>query len=191
MSVVKKAMEAIRSGWYLGEEGFRDKLLGLIDKVGTKVMKRGSIAGAAVRAHGESEAERIIGLVSAELGLAERAEGSRTLRKGDSRKMICAALVKANTSMNNEWLAQRLGMGHPAAMSQLVNRMQQDSTKQKTLTQYGKIFKSKDWYHFDFSPISGPFANESRKPTMSKCNTISYRLGRCALFEAKLLTPVQ
>ena len=136
--------EAIRSGWYLGEEGFRDKLLGLIDKVGAKVMKRGSSAGAAVRAHGESEAERIIGLVSAELGLPESSEGLRTLRKGDSRKMICAALVKANTSMNNEWLAQRLGMGHPAAMSQLVNRMQKDPTIQKTLRKYERIYKSKD-----------------------------------------------
>lgn len=142
--IAEKAMEAIRSGWYLGEEGFRDKLLGLIDKVGAKVMKRGSIAGAAVRAHGESEAERIIGRVGAELGLPESAEGLRTLRKGDSRKMICAALVKANTSMNNEWLAQRLGMGHPAAMSQLVNRMQKDPTIQKTLRKYERIYKSKD-----------------------------------------------
>ena len=49
-------MEAIRGGWYLGEEGFKDKLLGLIDKAGAKVRKRGSVAGAAVRAHGESEA---------------------------------------------------------------------------------------------------------------------------------------
>ena len=52
-------MEAIRGGWYVGEEGFKDELLGLIDKAGAKVRKRGSVAGAAVRAHGESEAERI------------------------------------------------------------------------------------------------------------------------------------
>ena len=127
-----------------GRKALRDKLLGLIDKVGAKVMKRGSIAGAAVRAHGEAEAERIIGWVSAELGLPESAEELRTLRKGDSRKLICAALVKANTSMNNEWLAQRLGMGHPAAMSQLVNRMQKDPTIQKTLRKYERIYKSKD-----------------------------------------------
>jgi len=29
--IEEKAMEAIRGGWYLGEEGFKDKLLGLID----------------------------------------------------------------------------------------------------------------------------------------------------------------
>ena len=56
-----KAMEAIRGGLYFGEKGFKDKLLGLIDKAGAKVRKRGSVAGAAVRAHGESEAERGVG----------------------------------------------------------------------------------------------------------------------------------
>jgi len=41
-------------------EQSKDKLQGLIDKAGAKVLKRGSIAGAAVRARGEKEAERII-----------------------------------------------------------------------------------------------------------------------------------
>jgi putative transposase len=139
-----KALEAIRGGWYLGEEGFKDKLLGLIDKAGAKVMKRGSIAGAAVRAHGESEAERIIRMVGAELGLPTGEEGLRALRKGDPGKVICAALVKGHTSMTNEWLAKRLCMGHPAAMSQLVNRMRKDPKMLKTTKNYEKIFKSKD-----------------------------------------------
>ena len=34
-----KATEAIRGGWYLGEEGFKDKLLGLIDKAGARIRK--------------------------------------------------------------------------------------------------------------------------------------------------------
>ena len=49
-----KAMEAIRGGWYLGEQGFKDKLLELMDKAGTKIRDRGSLAGAAVRAHHET-----------------------------------------------------------------------------------------------------------------------------------------
>jgi len=139
-----KAMAAIRSGWYLGEEGFKEKLLGLIDKAGARVMKRGSITGAAIRARGESEAERIIRLAGAELGLPERAEELQSLRKGDPRKVVCAALVKGNTSMTNEWLAERLCMGHPAAMSQLVNRMRKTPDGIKAMKKYEKIFKSKD-----------------------------------------------
>lgn len=69
----------------MGEEGFKDKLLGLMDKAREKVAKRDSVAGAAIRAHGEGEAERIIRLVGAELGLPESMEELRTLRQGDLR----------------------------------------------------------------------------------------------------------
>ena len=40
--------------------------------------------------------------------------------------------------------AKRLHMGHPAAMSQLVNRLRKDSAGLKILKTYGKTFKSKD-----------------------------------------------
>ena len=36
-----QAMEAIRGGWYLGEEDFKGKLLGLIDKAGAKIRAEG------------------------------------------------------------------------------------------------------------------------------------------------------
>ena len=117
-----KAMEAIRGGWYLGEQGFKDKLLGLMDEAGAKISDRGSLAGAAVRAHDEKEAERIIRIVGAEKELPGSAAELELLRKGDPRKVLCAALVNARTSVKNDWLASRLRMGHPAAMSQLVSR---------------------------------------------------------------------
>jgi len=122
------------------EEKFKDKLLGLIDKAGAKVMKRGSIAGAAVRARGEKEAERMIQAVGSKLGLPGSAEELQALRKGDPRKVICAARVKGNTSMSNDWLAKRLPMGHPAAMGQLVNRLRKDPAGLKTLKKYEKTF---------------------------------------------------
>jgi len=129
---------------YLGEEGFKDKLLGLIDKASAKVTKRGSVAGAAIRAHGEGEGERIIGVIGAALGLPETIEELRALRKGDPGKVICAALVKANTSVTNEWLTARLCMGHPAAMCQLVSRARKDPKIQKILKNHEKPLKSKD-----------------------------------------------
>ena len=139
-----KAMEAIRGGWYLGEGGFKDKLPGLIDRAGAKTRKRGSVAGAAVRAHGESEAERIIRIIGAELGLPKSAEDLDLLRKGDSRKVICAALVKSRTSVKNDWLASRLRMGHPATVSQLVSRTLKNPKSLKILKKHEKTYKSKD-----------------------------------------------
>jgi hypothetical protein len=128
----------------LGEEGFKDKLLGLIDKASAKVTKRGSVAGAAIRAHGEGEAECIIGVIGAALGLPETIEELRALRKVDPGKVIWAALVKANTSVTNEWLTARLCMGHPAAMCQLVSRARKDPKIQKILKNHEKPLKSKD-----------------------------------------------
>ena len=100
--------------------------------------------GAAVRAHGESEAERIIWMIGAELGLPKSAEKLDLLRKGDSRKVICAALMKSRTSVKNDWLTSRLRMGHPAAMSQLVSRTLKDPKSLKILKKHEKTYKSKD-----------------------------------------------
>gem|GEM_PF-112133 len=56
-------------------------------------------------------------------------------------------MVKGRTAMSNDWLARRLAMGHPASMSQLVNRPRKDEKTQKPLKVYEKILKSKDWFH--------------------------------------------
>ena len=109
--------------------------------------KRGSVAGAAVRAYGERAAERIIQAVGDGLGLPRTEVELCVLRKSDPRKVICATLVKRHTAMDNAWLAKRLCMGHPAAMSQLVNRMQKDKKNLKILSQHEKMFKPKDWSH--------------------------------------------
>ena len=57
------------AAWYLGEQGFKDKLLGLMDKAGARIRDRGNLAGAALRAHDEKEAERIIRIVGAVIEL--------------------------------------------------------------------------------------------------------------------------
>ena len=93
---------------------------------------------------GKVKAERIIRVVGAGLGLPESKEELAMLRKSDSRKVICAALVKRHTSMANDWLAKRLSMGHPASMSQLVNRMQKDEKSLRILRRHEKTFKPKD-----------------------------------------------
>lgn len=117
------AMSALRRGWYLGDGTFRDRLLSLVEK-GSKALRRtGSHQGTAIREHGEAEAERLIRLGLERLGLLEASGGKLVqTRKGDPRKVVIATLVKAETSVSNEWLTQRLDMGHSRAMSRLIRQ---------------------------------------------------------------------
>jgi putative transposase len=139
--VDEASMAALRRGWYLGEESFRDKLLGLMDKARAKVGKKDSLSGGAVRAHNEAEAERIIGVVGKALGISISREDLMLLRKSDRRKVICAAIAKGGTTVGNDWLAERLAMGHGSYVSTLVQRMRRDKKEEKTLKRYEKIQK--------------------------------------------------
>ena len=69
------------------------------------------------RAHHQGEAEQIISILARDLGLPDTQEDLGNLKKGDPRQVVCAALVKRRTSVSNDWLADRLAMGHPASMS--------------------------------------------------------------------------
>lgn len=134
--IEEAAMEALRRGWYLGQESFRDKLLGVMDKAKLGFRKKDSHTGGAVRAYNESEAERIVGAVGTALGLSMKREDLMLLKKGDRRKVICAAIAKGRTAVGNEWLAERLGMGHGSYVSSLVQRIRRDKREQRVLRKY-------------------------------------------------------
>ena len=95
-------MEALRRGWFRGKESFRDKLLGLMDKGKSATRKKDSHAGGAVSASDENEAERIVGVISAALGLSTNREDLMLLKKGNRCKVICAAIAKGRTAVGNE-----------------------------------------------------------------------------------------
>ena len=124
-----KAMEAIRGGWYLGEQGFKDKLLELIGKAGAKIRDRGNLAGAAVRAHDEKEAERIIRIVGTEMELPESAADLELLRKGDPRKVMCAAMVK-RPHIGEERLAGQPTADGPSCGHEPVGKPDSEGSKE-------------------------------------------------------------
>lgn len=133
------SMEALRRGWYLGKETFRDQLLGLMDKAKSVGRKKDSHSGAAVLAHHESEAERIVVVVGAALSLPTEREELRLLKKGDRRKVICAAVAKGRTAVSNDWLAERLAMGHSSYVSTLVQKIRRDKKEEKILKKLDSI----------------------------------------------------
>ena len=86
---------------------------------------------AAVREHNRHEAERIVSILYKEPGLPASREELISLRKNDPSKVLCAAMVKNRTAVPNEWITERLAMGHPASMSQLVHRLRKDPNAAK------------------------------------------------------------
>ena len=43
-----------------------------------------------------------------------------TMRKGDTRKVALASVVKEHMSVTNLWLSEQLAMGHSRSMSRLI-----------------------------------------------------------------------
>ena len=117
-----EATKALKRGWYLGEPGFRDRLLGKLER---KAGRR-SRAGEPRREHGEAEAERLAVQALGILGLAAGPGELAGLRKGDAAKVRVAMLIRNATTASNEWIAKRLVMGHPGSVSRLVSACGRD-----------------------------------------------------------------
>ncbi len=113
----EEAMAAIRRGWYLGKQTFKDRLLELLEKPGQTGGGTRNRTGEALKEHGESEAERIVRHVAKILGLPSTADAMAKLPKSDERKVVVAALLRGRTSAGKSWITRRLAMGHPGSVS--------------------------------------------------------------------------
>jgi REP element-mobilizing transposase RayT len=107
--------KAIRRGWCLGEETFRQELLAqMSQRMGAEHygVERSETAAA--------RAERII---TAELKRRRWPEAElRTRPKGDAAKVAMAARLRAETTQTVGWIAARLGMGTRGFLNQLLYR---------------------------------------------------------------------
>jgi REP element-mobilizing transposase RayT len=117
-SVSLEAMEALRSGWYLGTESFKDRLLAVLK--GGRNVRKASRAGPALKEHGESEAERLVTKALQALGLPAAPSQLAALRKSEPRKIKVAWILRKYTTAGNEWISGRLAMGHPSAVSRAL-----------------------------------------------------------------------
>jgi putative transposase len=133
------AQAALRRGWYLGEETFRDRLLALVDKAkGVKPRQRRKAEGLE-KDYGEADAERLIQEYGPKLELPVEAAELVALRKGDKRKAILASLLRRHTAVSAEWIARRLHMGHPGSVSRQVGIVKRDRKLQKQANELEKM----------------------------------------------------
>lgn len=107
-----------RRGWYFGSDGFREKLLGLLEPRGDGLAeeRQKGYVGEQTRDHGEAEAERLIVLAEKVFEVSDW----RALKKGDWRKGVVAGTIRGRSLVSNEWLASRLEMGARNAVSRTI-----------------------------------------------------------------------
>ena len=136
---VDATWEKLRRGWYFGSDGFRRELMERLDE-SLAGKRSSSFSGAAVRAHNEVEAERLIewGL----LRLRVTHEDLESMRKGTPEKMALAWLVKKRTVVKNEWISKQLFCGHPANIPGYVRTV--DAAEEGLLIKFRKILESED-----------------------------------------------
>jgi putative transposase len=117
--ITPEATKALKQGWHLGPESFRDRLLGLLDGA-KKIRLKGSQAGGPLREHGAAEAERLLLMALPALELPTITRELALLRKSDPRKAAVAILLRNRTAVANGWIAERLAMGHASTVSRLA-----------------------------------------------------------------------
>ena len=126
----------IRRGWCFGGEEFRGRMVEALDSV-MKGRRRDSFSGADVRKHDVLDAERIFRSALSSFSLSE--SNLAGLRKNDPRKKAIAWLIRKNTSVRNEWIAERVQMGCVSNMSQYVREI--DESKSGSLYDLKKTLK--------------------------------------------------
>ena len=140
----QRALDALRRGWYLGEDTFRDRLLDLVNKVkGVKARKRRT-SECVGRDYGKLDAERLIETCGPRLGLPTDSEGLAELRKGDERKALLATLLRSRTTVGFDWIAKRLAMGHPGSVSRQVGKVKRDRKLKKRTVELEKMLQCED-----------------------------------------------
>ena len=112
--------QELRRGWILGGEGFRDRVLALVDRAsGGGRHRSGPVE--ILGDHSAWTAERLLrtGLRHFRLETADL----RQLRKSDWRKRLVGYLIKKRTGVSLRWIGERLSMGTESHVSRMCSRI--------------------------------------------------------------------
>ena len=117
-----KRWSDIRQGWCVGGDDFRSRMVEALDNV-LKEKRRDSFVGAETQKHDTLEAQRLLDQGLLEFGLSGLELPK--LKKSDPHKKVIAWLIRKNTSVRNEWIANQLQMGCVSNMSQFVREVEE------------------------------------------------------------------
>jgi REP element-mobilizing transposase RayT len=116
----ERSWQAIRRGWYLGNESFLEKLEGGLARA-IAGRRRESHQRAARERQDTAAAERLLRAGLKTLGLTEAQLAK--LAKGAPEKVALAWWLRGRTTVTLRWVGERLGMGHYTRVTQAVGRM--------------------------------------------------------------------
>ena len=109
--------KAIRRGWYLGGEQFRERMLELVEAPLGKG-QASSYSGEAKWEHGEAEAERLLARGLSALALSDA--GLAQQPKGGLEKQLLAWWLSEHTTARRRWVSRRLCMGDESRVTQAI-----------------------------------------------------------------------
>ena len=112
-----KEWNILRRGWYLGGEGFRERLWEQIDRT-VKGRQRASYHSEGLYLHDESAARDCLENVLSCFGITQ--DQIRTYRQNDPLKQAVAWYVKSRTVVGDSWICQELDMGSRTNVSRAV-----------------------------------------------------------------------
>jgi murein endopeptidase len=83
------------------------------------------VTGAAARAHDGAEATRIVKLLLEDLGMPKGRVALSGRAKWQREKSLICWIVRKRTGVANEWLADRLSMGHVSSVTRSLRRVRE------------------------------------------------------------------
>lgn len=112
-AVSEVVAKQLKRGWYVGGDGFRSILTGMIDH------SSDNLRGEQRRAHDEMEAERLLGHALSSLGIDDAELLS--MKSTQAEKQAIVWMLKKHTTITVVWLASRLSMGHRTNTSRAIS----------------------------------------------------------------------
>jgi len=114
---LEKEWNVLRRGWYLGGDGFRERLWEQIDR-GVKGKQRASYRSEGLCLHDERTARDCLENILSCFGITQ--DQIRTYRQNDPQKQAVAWYVKSRTVVGDAWICKELDMGSRANVSRAV-----------------------------------------------------------------------
>ena len=137
-TLTDESLKALRRGWYLGEEGFGEKVLGMLKPEVAERRRKGSLRGEAARAHDVAEAERLAKAGLRSLGLPGKTEKLVGRGKWLEEKSLLASLIRKRTGVRNAWIAERLAMGGESNVTVALRRVRESKGLMRRLVKLEK-----------------------------------------------------
>ncbi len=119
----------LRRGWYWGTQAFAETLMAGLRRTVGSLKGRAYRSAPERRSHDRAQAQEWMEKGIEAIGL--RLEQVQRLPGSDPRKVALAKLLWAGTTVSQSWIAERLGMGSAANVSQQIRRDQTAGPSQK------------------------------------------------------------